>query len=253
MKTVKIIIGLLLLYGASTEYIQASRELHSFYDPAIITATLLFLVVGAWLIGSGISNQKLPIRSLQFLKYLGISTGIFLFVAFFNFINALPGNEVIEVNSMHVNIGRFMKGTEKIIPNEQQRRQWCICIVTKLTADKNLVKQHKAELESGNYAQLLKDVMNGPDAEKYGLNECYSTITNLQWTPVFEKGVRSSIIKRLNETNVSSTNDIDKYCDCLVDEYKKLTIHELSSQGFADSDKGMLIDSLCNSRSKKNK
>ena len=252
MKTAKIIIGLLFLYGAASEYIHASRELHSFIDPAIIFAALLFLCAGAWLIGSGVARQNLRLRSLKYLKYLVISAGILIFIAVIMLVGYVPQKEIVEVNGMRVNIGRFMKGNEAAIPDENERRQFCICMVTKLTADKQLVNKHKAEFESGTYAQLLNDILNSPESEKYHFEECKTGITNMQWTSAFEKGVRSNLMKGLQEAQVSSTNDIDKYCDCLIETYKAIPIPELTSPGFADSDKGRLIDSLCNERSRVN-
>lgn len=252
MKIFKVILGLLLIYSIGKEYINASKQLLSFFELGSILAVLLLLPLSAWLIGSGISKEKFNLNSWQFFKYLGGTFIIFLVVAFISLISFKYEPEIVRVNGLDVDIAEFMIGTKRIIPDKEQRRDYCICIVTKLTADKKLVDENKADFESGKFSKLIMTLKSSPDALKYNLQECMSSVSNIHWTPEFENGMRTNLIKKLSDLNSSSKNDVHKYCDCLIEEYKKVSIQELTNSDFQFSEKGLKIDSICNSISKLN-
>ena len=182
MKIFKIVLGLLLTYGAGKEYVNASRQLLSFLDPGIIIAVLLTLLLCTWLIGSGISKEKLKIKSWQFLKYFGVTVIIFIFFSFMNMATFKFEPEIVKVNGIDVDIAEFMNGTKKIVPDENQRREYCICVVTKLTADKEIVKKHQAEFESGKFSRVITTIQAGPNADQYNLQECMGFASDTQGT-----------------------------------------------------------------------
>lgn len=250
MKIFKIILALLLIYGIGEEYINASKQLFSFFDPGILAVVFLMLAFCTWLLGSGISNEKFQLKSWQFFKYFGLTFVMFILVALVSLATFKFPPEILNVNGMNVDIAEFMNGSKKIIPDEKQRRQYCICVVTKLTADKELADQYRTEFESGKFSNAIVAIQNGPNADKYRLQECAGSVTDVQWTPDFEKGVRRNLMKQLTELQISSTNDITIYCECLIEEYKKIPISELTSGEFPNSLNGMKIDSICNLRSK---
>lgn len=253
VKIVKIVIGLLLTYGAGKEYINASKQLLSFFEPGVILGILLILLLCSWLIGSGISKEKLRINSWQYLKYFGATSLLFMLFAFIGLITFKLEPEIVQVNGINVDIAELMNGSNKIIPDKNERRKYCICMVTKLTADKAIVAEYKPDFESGKLLKVLTAIKSKPDVFKYDLQECMSSVSDLKWTPEFEKGIRANMMKQLTDLEISSTNDINKYCDCLVDEYKKIPINLLTSSGFQASENGIKIDSICNLNSKLNK
>lgn len=250
MKIFKIILALLLTYGAGAEYISASKQLFSFFDPGIIVVVSLMLTLCAWLLGSGISGEKFTLKSWQFLKYFGLTFVMFILFAFMSMATFKFPAEIVNVNGIKVDIAEFMNGSKRIIPDEKQRRQYCICVVTKLTADKDLAEKYEAEFESGKFSNVINVIQNGADADKYQLQECAGSITDVQWTADFENGARRTIMKQLTDLQISATNDIRIYCDCLIDEYKKVPISELTSEDFPVSLNGIKIDSMCNLKSK---
>jgi hypothetical protein len=195
MKIFKIILALLLIYGVGQEYINASKQLFSFFDPGIIVVVLLMLTLCAWLLGSGIAGEKFTLKSWQFLKYFGLSFIVFILVAFMSMATFRFAPEIVNVNGVSVDIAEFMNGSKRIIPDEKQRRQYCICVVTKLTADKDLVEKYQAEFESGKFSNAINAIQNGVDTDKYNLQECAASVTDLQWTTDFENGARRNIMK----------------------------------------------------------
>ena len=56
--------------------------------------------------------------------------------------------------------------------------------------------------------------------------------------------------KELSGSEFELTNDIDKYCDCLVDEYQKLPLNKVMKDEFFESKKAMRIDNKCTILSK---
>ena len=250
MNKFKIVIGFLLLYGIGQEYINASKQFLTFLDPTIIILCLLMLVLCAWLIGSGFSKEKIKIKSFQFAKYYGLSFIIFLLIAFVSLMTYKFEPEIVKVNGIDVDIAEFMNGTKKIVPDENQRREYCICVVTKLTGDKDLIEKYKHEFEIGKFSKVIIDIQTGSTVNKYNLNECFGSLSSIQWTPAFEKGMRASLINQIRQLDISKTNDTTKYCDCLMDQYKKIPITELTNSDFPQSQKNATIDSICNAKSK---
>jgi len=250
MKIFKIILGLLLTFGASNEYASASRQLLSFFDPGIIIAVCLMLLFSTWLIGSGISKEKLRITSWKYLKYFCATFVIFLLFAFISIVTFRFEPEIVTVNGINVDIAEFMNGSKKTIPDENQRRKYCVCVVTKLTADKDIAQKYRVEFERGKFSNVIMNILSGPDVHKYGLQECMGPISDIQWTEDFEKGLRANLTKQLTDLKISATNNLNEYCDCLVDEYKKIPISELTSPEFPRSQKAIKIDSVCYQKSK---
>ncbi|MES2678943.1 MAG: hypothetical protein V4635_03620 [Bacteroidota bacterium] len=252
MNKFKIIIGCLLLYSIAKEYISASKQLFTFFDPTFIILCLVFLVLCAWLIGSGISKQKLKLRSWSFLKYYGICLTGFLLLAVFSLATFKFDPVIVRVNGIDVDIAEFVNGTKTLFPDEKQRVEYCTCVVTKLTADKTLAEKYKREFESGKFAKVITEVQSGDDAYKFNLNECMSNLNEIRWTAEFEKGMRAGLMKEIKLLGLSETQDTVKYCDCLIEEYKKMSIKDLSNPGFQGSYKSLKIDSVCHSKSKLN-
>jgi hypothetical protein len=250
MRAFKIILGFLFLYSTGKEYINAGKQLFTFLDPLMIILTLLMLVLCAWLIGSGVSNEKLKIKSWKFAGYYGASFAIFLLVAFLSIFTHKFDPEIVKVNGIDVDIAEFMNGTKRIVADETERKAYCVCIVTKLTANKEIAEKYRPEFESGKFSKVLEEVQMSPTASEYKLNECLNSLSNVEWTPAFEKGARANMLKQLTELGVDSTNNINKYCDCLIEAYKKIPIQELSSSNFQQSKIALTTDSICNLKSK---
>jgi hypothetical protein len=81
MKAGKIILGVLLLIGAGSEYVRASRAMETLFDVGIISGVVVILLVCTWLIGSGLTKEKLKFKSLNFFKFFTLSFIVFYFIA----------------------------------------------------------------------------------------------------------------------------------------------------------------------------
>jgi hypothetical protein len=52
-------------------------------------------------------------------------------------------------------------------------------------------------------------------------------------------------------TDFGKTNDIDSYCDCLIEEYQKYPVSTITNDKFIESKLGVEIASMCIAKSKK--
>ena len=143
-----------------------------------------------------------------------------------------------------------MNGTKRIIPDKNERRDYCICMITKLSSDKNIVNKFSNELKTGKIDKIIMSLRYDTILGKLKLNECMNSISNFNWTPTFEKGTRDNIIAQFKQSEYANTNDINKYCDCIINEYKKLPIKDITNSEFNQSKKAYEIDSLCYLKSK---
>lgn len=250
MKSFKIIVGILILYGAGKEYVSASKQLSTFLSPPVIVGCLVMILVVGWLFGSSLSQTQFEIRSFQFTKYIFLSLLGFLLFAFFGLITFKYEPEIITANGIKVNIAEFMNGSKNIIPDENERRDYCTCVVNKLTGDSKIVTNFSAELLNGKIDKIITFLNSSPDFYELKLNECMSSVKNFHWTETVEKSARENIYKQVKNSELSKTNNIDMYCDCLILEYKKLPLSEISNVEFYQSQNGLRIDSLCILKSK---
>jgi hypothetical protein len=232
MKTVKLIIGVLILYGTGAEYINAGKQLSTYFDPSIIIVCLIMILLSGWLIGSCLSRNKFEIRSFQSVKYFLLCFLGFFAFAFFALFNFKLEPEIIKVNGFNINISEFMNGSRNIIPDETERRTYCTCVVDKLTGDANVRSNFSTELQNGRIDKIMMALKSDPDFYKLKLNECMSSVKNLHWTDTFEKSARKSLYEQVKNSELSKTNNIDTYCDCLIQEYKKLPVSEITDPEF---------------------
>lgn len=250
MKILKIIVGTLFLCGAGSEYASASHELLSYTSPDILIGCFLVVLLCTWLIGSAVSKDKLQIRSFQFVKYFGISFGAFIIIAFLNLVAYKEDPEIITVNGINIDIAEMMNGSKKIIPDEKQRRLFCICTITKLANDNNVVENYSDELKSGKIDQIIIALKSENKISTLNLEECFNSNTTMSWTTILEESLKKDILDNLRKSRYAKTNDLEKFCDCLIKEYKKLSAKELSSEEFANSQEKQNIENDCDLKSR---
>jgi hypothetical protein len=250
MKTVKIVFGFLIIFGVGKEYAHASRELLTFFSPGIIMGVLLSLLLSTWLIGSALSKEKLRVKSYQFLKYFLLCFLCFVLFAFFSLASYRPPNDMVEVNGIKIPIGNFLDGSRRIVPDSAQRRVYCICVVEKLASSDEIVRRYRPQLESGRIDKIFDASKNEPLLAGLGIEACIKSV-ELQWTDNLSDAMKGSLKTQLVNTDFEKTNDIDSYCDCLIEEYQKYPVSKITNDKFIESKLGAEIDSMCIAKSRK--
>ena len=246
MKTAKIVLAIILLYGAGSEYVNASRELKTFFAPEILAGVLVFLLLCAWLIGSAFSKGKL--KPLNYLKFFVITLVGFGVISFLSLSAAIMPKNIVEVNGLKVPLDACIEGSKRIIPNKEERKEYCLCLADKITSDSTRREKYKEQLESGRMDKVLKDLKASENFLELGIDACIKT-TDLEWTDNLVKSVKENWLDQLEGTEFEETNNLEEYCDCMINEYKKYSTDKILEDGFSESELGLSIDSMCTEKS----
>lgn len=247
---IKIIFGFLLLLGTGREYINASRELASFYDPGIIIAIIPIFVLSTWLIGSGFNPIKFSFKSFDSIKYFIISLVVFLIVAFFSLLSHAKPNNFKLVNGISIPMNKCIDEGRTIISKEEDRLKYCLCLAKKITSDSFLKDKYIVDLQKG---RLVKIFINLQKEEKFivlGLEKCYSEI-EMKWTKNVINTMKANFKKELEGTDFEQTNDTEVYCNCLINEFQKHSLGKIIANEFQESELAISIENHCTEKSKK--
>lgn len=256
MKVVKVIIGLLLLYAMGSEYASASNELNTFFSLGVISAGLPMIFLCAWLIGSGISKEKLKIKSWKFVWYFLGSLVLFSFYAISGLGKALErekdkNKEVIEVNGTRVPLNSCLAGNMRTMPNFEDRRKYCTCIATKISNMDELTHKYKEQLRVGKIEIILDEIKNDNPSKlmEMGIQDCFKSLKKIEWTKEVAESMKKMLKQQLEKTEFEQTNDIDSYCDCFVTELRKYPLNIIADEKFSESALRAEIDSICTIKS----
>jgi len=250
LRTLKIIIGFLLLFGSGKEYINASQELGSFYNISILIPILLFLLLCTWLIGSGFSKREFKFKSFEFLKFFIISFVTFTIVASFSLLSKVVPSDFVEINGLQIPLGDCIDGSRRIIPDEMERENYCKCFIEKITDDPVLKSKYKEKLKNNEAASVIKEVQSNPGFIELGIENCLKAV-KMKWTDNIANSMKRNWKKELIGTEFEITNDVDKYCDCVIDEYQKFPLDKIMEDEFSQSKEALEIDQRCSKQSEK--
>jgi hypothetical protein len=250
MKIGRIILGFIILISAGGEYGIAAREIGSFLSPGIILAMLPFLILCTWLIGSGFSKTEFKIKSYQFLRYFVLCTVLLLFVALLSFSNYKPQEVVVEYNGIKIPIGECIESNKPIIEDENDRTKYCSCMAEKLSNSKEVRSKYLSKLEQGNLDGIIKRIEHESYYDSLGVETCMDSI-KIEWNDVLADAIENNIKNELSGTEFEKEYDIDKFCNCLIKEYRKYPFKVINNKNFAESSLAMEINEKCRLLSKK--
>ncbi len=250
MKTLKIILGFILLLGAGMEHGRQFRVFGTFFNPAIITSSFLIILLATWLIASGFSKTKFRIKSIESIKYLIITLLFYIIFVIFGTVKYKPKEFTLEYNNYSVPLSNYIESNKSVIPIYEQRKEFCICI-TKNLIDNDMIRLiYEKELKTGNIFAIVNDIRDNPVFATIDLTSCFNFI-KLEWTESMIESTRNQTKENLMSSYLSETNDIEKLCDCMVDNYIKIPGNELFKNFYIDSEKIDSINSMCIERTAK--
>lgn len=242
--------GFLLLFGAGREFIHASRDLGTLFSPGIIIGSLIMIILSTWLIGSGFSVRKFKFKSFDFLKFFIISFVTFVFVAIFSLGSLVIPSHFVEINGLKIPLGKCIDGNRRIIPDEKERKEYCKCFVEKILNEPELKLKYQVKLENDKVNEVFKEFQKSPKFLQLGIENCMTSI-KMKWTDNLANSMKRNYKNRLLGTEFELTNDIDKYCDCLINEYRKFPLDKIMEDEFVESKETIEIDEKCTNLSLK--
>jgi len=244
MKRIKIGIGFLLIFGAANEYVAASRQLGTLFSPGVMAGTLLILIFSFWLIASGFSDRKYHLKPINVLKYFIITLVTFTLVMLYNLGSDPTPTNFVVINGIRVPLGECINGSIKSIPDLKDRHYFCECFVEKITNDPELKSKFQSKLEHNKVGEVFTEIQNSPKFLELGIEDCMSSI-QFEWTDVIVEEMKQTWKNELSSSEFEITNDIDKYCDCLADEYRKYPIERIMEDNFYESELAVRLDKKC--------
>lgn len=253
MKYGKLILGIILLIGAGREYASASRQLGTLINPGVMLGVMLLMILCTWLIaGAFPRQQKLKIKSLEFVKFYLGSLIIVALVSIISLASYRAPIELIKINGIDVSIGECIKGSKKIVPDEDERREYCTCMAKKLANSEEIVSKYKSELQRGKIDKILTAIEKNGLFDSSDIQNCLdSKSLDMDWTSSLVNRLRNNWIEELRNTEFDVTNHIDKYCDCILKEYQKYPVNEVLTDEFNNSELAVTIDEKCTEESLK--
>ena len=248
MNVFKIVLGFIILFASGAEYINAGRQIGSFHSPVIVIMCLLSILLATWLIGSGFTLKKFKFKSFNFIKFLIISIITFLLSAFFNLGTDKTPTNIVKINGLEIPLGDCLTGNKNIIPELAKRKEYCNCLVEKITNQPELKQKFKIELENNKILDVLKEVYSNPDYTFLNVEDCMNSI-DMNWTDQLANSMKSNWKQQLKETEFEQTNNVEIYCDCLNEEYRKFPLSDVMKDEFMESPVASEIMDKCSIQS----
>jgi hypothetical protein len=235
---------LVLAYSSGKEYISGSQEVGSFSSFGIMAGTLTLLLISTWLIGSGLSVKKAKLNSFSFLKFSIISIVVFLLAVSVD-LGSNSKRVYFEVNGVKVPIERCIDGSRFMIPDKNDRTDYCKCIVEKITNDSILKSKYQEQLESNQLVNVIDDISR---KKNFDLRECMASV-KMKWTMNVVTTMKEEWKTQLKGTDFEKTIDVDVYCDCTIDSYRQLPLDTVLAIGFEKTRTARIIADSCTQKS----
>jgi hypothetical protein len=249
-KPSKIIFGFLLLLGVGQEYIHASRDLGTFFSPSIIVLITGLLLLATWLIGSGFSSVKFSFKSFEFIKFFIISFVFFITVAFFTLLSYAKPDNFKTVNGISIPMNKCIDGSRRMIPNKEERMDYCLCLAEKITTNPVLKKKYKNDLKKGRLIKVSTSIQKEEELTELSLTNCLTNV-EMKWTDNIANSMLSICVKELEGSEFEQTGNTQIYCECVINEYKKYSLNKIIATDFQESELAISIDSSCTEKSQK--
>jgi hypothetical protein len=249
MRVIRVIFGFFLLLGVAAESANVIGQFGTLFYAPIFIGVILLLFLITWLIGGGFTKEKLNLKSFRFWIFFIVTSVLFVLITVIKLSHKVP-SDIAEVNGMKIPIGHCLRGSINMVPDVNERKAYCTCLAEKLSGSQSVVDAYKKELERGDMAKILAAVESEQSYTTLELHSCLAN-TSMQWTDNVINGMKKNCRAQLQNTEFETTNDLDKYCDCLADEYIKFPAGEVAKQSFKESAVGLGIDSACIQASKR--
>jgi hypothetical protein len=138
-------------------------------------------------------------------------------------------------------IAACVEANRKILGNSVDPVAFCKCLIPKFYQDLKNNPEKLKLLKEGNWYDLAKDKQE--IVAKYFQSCMSQTATNdstakFTITPRMAAGMKSKMKQELIGSDIEKTNDVDKYCDCMINSLQTdFTIKEIMQENFNETEK----------------
>ena len=151
------------------------------------------------------------------------------------------GDTIIVDNDVEIPIQACVEANSKILGNSVDPIAFCKCLIPKFYADLKSDPEKLKLLKKGNWYDLSKDKQEL--VIKYYQGCISQTATNdstakLTITPRMAEGIKKQMKQSLVGSDIEKTNDVDKYCDCMINSLQTdFTAQEIMQTNFNETEK----------------
>lgn len=170
--------------------------------------------------------------------------------------NTKSGDTVTVDKGVDIPLAACVEANSKILGNSVDPVAFCKCLVPKFYQDLKNDPEKLKLLKEGNWYDLAKDKQE--IVAKYFQSCMTQTATNdstakFTITPRMAAGMKSKMKQELIGSDIEKTNDVDKYCDCMINSLQTdFTIKEIMQDNFNETEKYQKTLEKCLKLTKKN-
>lgn len=183
-------------------------------------------------------------------EYFGICLLLFFLFAFIKTSTYVVPKNFVEINGLKIPLGKCIDGNRRVIPDKKEREEYCKCFIEKIINTPELKSKYKTKLENDRINHVFKEIQDSPEFQELGIEECMTSI-KMRWTDNIANSMKRNWKKELEGTDFEETNYLEKYCDCLIEEYRRFPLDSVLKESFLESKIALEIDEKCTEESKK--
>jgi|GEM_PF-6071057 hypothetical protein len=159
MNKLKIIGGLVIVLAIASEFANVLNQADMLTVIFLgIVVVIPFIVIAAWLIGSGIYLFNLSFKSAELVKIFLLTFIPFLLLTYFFLAKNKLKKEIVTFNNININIGDCIEGTRNIIPDLSDRKITCSCLAEKIAYEEDRNPKYKDQLQAGKIDLIIESI-----------------------------------------------------------------------------------------------
>jgi hypothetical protein len=166
------------------------------------------------------------------------------------------GETVVVDKGVEIPIEPCVEANTKILGNSVDPVAFCKCLIPKFYEDLKNDPEKLKQLKEGNWYDLSKDKQEL--IIKYYQNCISQSTTNdstakLTITPRMAEGIKHKMKQDLVGSEIEKTNNVDKYCDCMIKELQEnFSAKEILQTNFSETEKYQKMLNKCLEATRKN-
>lgn len=243
MRYILIVLGIMLVIGSSSELVHSvkSEGLTGFFSLII---TIPFVILGSWLLASGMSKNTAKFGTWSHIKYLIGCVVLSLIIIFFTLVSNLAPNHLVSINGLDIPLGKCMDANVNVFLNEEDREQYCKCVAEKILNNPDLGSEYEAHLVNNRFDDAIAGLQKQELLPYLGLENCIP-YSELEWNKTLELEYKQQMLKEVEDSELATTNHIDKYCDCLMVELKKQPVKSVFDGSYWETEEYQFLEEKC--------
>ncbi len=156
---------------------------------------------------------------------------------------------VLVDKDIEIPIDGCVAGQEKIMGSSVNAEGFCRCLIPKMYEVVKNDPVKLALLKRGQIDAVAKNELEsitGFYETCIGENATTDSTSRMNITMKMAAQIKEGMMLNLRETDLAKTNDLDKYCDCIIDGMRiEFSAREIMDENFYESEKYQALGNKC--------